>query len=112
MSLRQNTFSTLFLTLFLFIGCSGYESATAVTAANIDNGEQVYNNNGNPGEKCVDCHAANGSGVFGLGSDIRSATAGEISSAVRAGPGLMPAYSTTVITGTELNDLIAYVLTL
>lgn len=108
---------TLFLALFavLCVRCSGYESATDtnvdLAGGNATNGQIVYNNAGSPGNKCSDCHAADGSGVWPY-PDIRNATAQQIANAVRLGPLNMPAYSTSEISNSELSDLVAYILTL
>lgn len=116
-SMSQRWGKTIFLALLpllLFVGCSGYESATPeldLSGGNATNGQSVYNNAGSPGNKCSDCHAADGTGVWPY-PDIRSFTAQEIATAVRVGPSSMPAYSASEISNSELTDLIAYILTL
>lgn len=102
----------LFVLLLFVLGCGDYKSQANVVSVDTSAGELVYNNNGSLGNKCVDCHAADGSGVFGLGPDIRSASSIGIANAVRTGPSTMPAYSSVTITDEELSDLIVFVLTL
>lgn len=115
--MSQHGRQALFLALFsvLCIRCGGYESATEtnldLSNGNAANGQIVYNNAGSPGNKCSDCHAADGSGVWPY-PDIRNASAQQIANAVRVGPLNMPAYSTSEISNSELSDLVAYILTL
>lgn len=103
--------SALLLGLTFLFGCSGYESATPETdwgGGNAVAGQLIYTSSGNVNERCIDCHGANGGGIFPY-SDIRDKSDAAIAAAVRLGPSVMPDYATSVITDEDLRDLIAYI---
>jgi ubiquinol-cytochrome c reductase cytochrome c subunit len=64
-------------------------------------------------EHCAGCHQIDARGGFVTGAvvpPLTSASATEIAEAVRIGPYVMPKFSTTQISDTQLNSLIKYVL--
>lgn len=61
---------------------------------------------------CAGCHQALAAGGYVTGARVpplTKATPREIAEAVRTGPYLMPKFSPTTITPTQLNDIVAYV---
>jgi ubiquinol-cytochrome c reductase cytochrome c subunit len=75
-------------------------------AASVAAGRQLF------ADHCAGCHQIAIAGGVLPGARIpplNQATPRQIAEAVRAGPYLMPKFSTTAITPTQLNDIVAYV---
>ncbi|MFZ0039948.1 MAG: c-type cytochrome [Solirubrobacteraceae bacterium] len=76
-------------------------------AGKINDGEALFS------EHCAGCHQIDARGGFVTGAvvpPLTSVSATQIAEAVRIGPYLMPKFSTTQISDTQLNSLINYVL--
>lgn len=78
-----------------------------VEGADLGAGGEIYRAN------CQACHGASGAGgalTYGRAAPrLHEATATEVASAVRVGPGQMPVFGPETFTDEELDDLVAYV---
>ena len=76
-------------------------------AGNISDGQQLFSMH------CAGCHQIDARGGFVTGARVpplQSVPATQIAEAVRIGPYLMPRFSTTQISNSQLNSIVKYVL--
>jgi quinol---cytochrome-c reductase cytochrome c subunit len=82
----------------------------AVRPDNVQLGQTLYLDN------CAACHSATGAGGAltngDFAPDLSKATPTQVGEAIRVGPGLMPAYGETGLTGQEVGAIADYVRTL
>lgn len=105
----QNISKLVLVCLCVFLtSCGGVEgeaydpASEDVSSGSISSGATVYATN------CLACHGATGVGDSTY-PDITETATTAIQTAVRNGKGTMPKFSKTVITTTQLADLIAFI---
>ncbi len=109
---------SVFGALFILVGYSncGQVGETGLTASNsVQEGDPaqgsiVYNVDGIVQPACVTCHGADGTATLGV--DLKTFSDGDIETAIRTGPGVMPQYDETDISLQQLTHLLAYIRTL